>query len=89
MRVDPSILVALLNELEYDGYVTRQRERVDRRRHVVTITAAGRRHLKRAAHAQRKTEDTLFADLDDIQLRELEAILVSLRDSLAAESTCT
>jgi DNA-binding MarR family transcriptional regulator len=87
MRVDPSILVALLNELESDGYATRERERVDRRRHVVTITAAGRRHLERAARAQRETEDEFFAALDGAQRRELEALLVSLRDSLADERT--
>src|SRR5215213_3456697 len=56
MGTDPSILVTLLNPLEADGFLTRDRDPADRRRHVVTITSAGERHLKRAAGAQRKVE---------------------------------
>src|SRR3954451_22817044 len=37
MGVDPSILVTLLNPLEADGFVSRERDPVDRRRHVVMI----------------------------------------------------
>src|SRR5215207_4825552 len=33
MGVDPSVLVTLLNPLEADGYVSRQRDPADRRRH--------------------------------------------------------
>ena len=40
MEIDPSILVTLLNPLEEDGYVARERDPVDRRRHLVTLTAA-------------------------------------------------
>ena len=42
MHIDPSKLVTLLNPLEADGYLSREREPADRRRHVVSITAAGR-----------------------------------------------
>src|SRR3954453_3901951 len=38
MGVDPSILVTLLNPLEAGGFVSRERDSVDRRRHVVTLT---------------------------------------------------
>jgi DNA-binding MarR family transcriptional regulator len=91
MDVDPSILVTLLNPLEADGLVARQRDPGDRRRHLVTLTPAGERHLASAARAQKDTEDALFASLEDDQREQLRALLVVLRDGLAAdlESACT
>jgi DNA-binding MarR family transcriptional regulator len=86
MDVDPSILVTLLNPLEADGLVTRERDPVDRRRHLVTLTAAGERHLDSASRAQKETEEKLFASLDDDQREQLGALLVALRDGLAADT---
>ena len=63
MGIDPSILVTMLNPLEADGLIARERDRDDRRRHLVTLTPAGRRHLSRAAEAQREAEDTLLIGL--------------------------
>jgi DNA-binding MarR family transcriptional regulator len=85
MGIDSSILVTLLNPLEADGFVSRERDPVDRRRHIVTLTAAGQRHFDGATRAQRGAEDTLFAGLDDDQRQQLGAMLVALRDSLASE----
>src|SRR5215213_11717804 len=82
MGVDPSVLVTLLNPLEAGGFVSRERDPADRRRHVVTLTAAGWRHFDDATRAQREAEDALFAGLDDDQRRQLEAVLVALRDTL-------
>src|SRR3954447_8826188 len=45
MGVAQSILVTLLNPLEADGLVARERDPDDRRRHLVTLTAAGEKHL--------------------------------------------
>jgi DNA-binding MarR family transcriptional regulator len=85
MGIDPSILVTLLNPLEADGLVTRQRDPDDRRRHLVTLTGAGKRHLTSAARAQQETEDALFASLDDDQRDQLRGVLLVLRDALAAD----
>lgn len=85
MGVDPSILVTLLNPLEADGLVTRERDPRDRRRHIVTLTAAGKRRLAGASRAQKETEDALFASLDDDQREQLRALLLALRDGLAAD----
>src|SRR3954466_15857156 len=85
MGVDPSILVTLLNPLEADGLVTRQRDPDDRRRHLVPLTASGKRHLTSATRAQQETEDALFASLDDDQREQLRGVLLVLRDALAAD----
>ena len=42
LRIDPSVLVGLLNELETVGIVARTRDPADRRRHLVEITGHGR-----------------------------------------------
>ena len=91
MGVDASILVTLLNPLEADGLVARERDASDRRRHLVTLTPAGERHLASASRAQKETEDALFASLDDDQREQLRTLLVVLRDGLIAdpESACS
>jgi DNA-binding MarR family transcriptional regulator len=81
MATDPSILVTLLNPLEADGFVTRTRDSADRRRHVVTLTAKGKRKLDRAAEAQRQAEETIFAGLSSEQRAQLRDLLIALRDS--------
>ena len=86
MATDPSILVTLLNPLEADGFVARTRDPVDRRRHVVTLTDAGRRQLERAAEAQREAEDAIFAGLSADQRDQLRGLLIALRDSPDAAS---
>jgi DNA-binding MarR family transcriptional regulator len=85
MGVDPSILVTLLNPLEADGLVARERDPGDRRRHLVTLTAAGERQLASASRAQKETEDAIFASLDDDQREHLRNALITLRDGLAAD----
>jgi DNA-binding MarR family transcriptional regulator len=90
MGVDPSILVTLLNPLELDGYVSRERDPGDRRRHVVRLTPSGERHLVSAAQAQREAEDGLFAGLDEPQREQLRSLLLIIWDTLApgAEPAC-
>jgi DNA-binding MarR family transcriptional regulator len=91
MGVAPSILVTLLNPLEADGLVSRERDPDDRRRHLVTLTAAGENQLASASRAQIEAEDALFASLDDDQREQLRALLLALSDGLAAspENACT
>ena len=89
MDVDPSILVTLLNPLEADGYLSRERDPADRRRHVVTLTSAGEQQLERAAQAQRDAEDEFFVGLTDANRAQLRRLLLVLRDQLEHNSACT
>ena len=45
LGLDPTNVVALLNELEAEDLIERRRSPADRRRHTVSLTAAGRRKL--------------------------------------------
>ena len=85
MEIDPSILVTLLNPLEADGLLSRQRDTTDRRRHLVTLTAKGRGRLAAAAQAQRDAEDELFAGLDDNEREQLRVLLMALKETLSRE----
>lgn len=88
MSIDPSVLVTLLNPLEAAGYIVRERDLADRRRHVVSLTGAGERQLERAANAQREAEDQLFAGLTATQRAQLRGLLLVLRDTLEHEGAC-
>lgn len=86
MATDHSILVTLLNPLEADGLVCRDRDPADRRRHVVTLTPAGKRHLASATEAQREAENAMFAGLTGRQRDQLRDLLLAVRESSPAES---
>jgi DNA-binding MarR family transcriptional regulator len=81
MQIDPSILVTQLNPLDERGLIVRERDPVDRRKHIVRLTQAGRRQVTKAARAQREAEDALFAGLADDQREELRRLLLELRES--------
>jgi DNA-binding MarR family transcriptional regulator len=86
MDVAPSILVTLLNPLDADGYLSRERAADDRRRHVVTITRRGEQQLERAAQAQRDAEDEILARLTKPQRAQLRRLLMILREQFTAEA---
>jgi DNA-binding MarR family transcriptional regulator len=88
LGTDPSILVTMLNPLESDGLIARQRDPDDRRRHLVSLTTNGERHLTRATEAQHAAEDALFVGLEDEQREQLRQLLLAVREGLGSESTC-
>ena len=83
MGIDHSVLVNLLNPLEDARLIKRERDTVDRRRHVVTIAAAGNRRLAQADQAFRDAEDTFFAPLTGDERDQLHTLLSRLRDAAA------
>jgi DNA-binding MarR family transcriptional regulator len=74
--LDPNNVVLLLNELEAAGLAERRRDPLDRRRHVVDITAAGRRALERAERAQASLEDEVLAALTAEERETLRGLLL-------------
>ena len=85
MAIDHSILVNMLNPLEKERFVKRERDSADRRRHLVTITAAGQRRLAAADEAFRKAEDAFFAALTQEQRIQLHEILLIVRNATRAQ----
>jgi DNA-binding MarR family transcriptional regulator len=82
LDVDPSVLVTILNPLEADGQITRERDPGDRRRHIVALTDGGRKALAESAKAQRRVEEEMFSGLDQGKREALRLLLVDLRDAL-------
>ncbi len=86
MGIDHSVLVNLLNPLEDGKLIRRERDTVDRRRHVVTIAAAGKRRLGQADQAFRAAEDAFLAPLSVKERKQLHGLLARLRDAAPAPS---
>jgi DNA-binding MarR family transcriptional regulator len=78
LDLDPSRLVALLDSLERRGLVVRQRDPHDRRRHVVSITPAGKHELTRLRKVAQEVEDEYLAPLDAESRAILHELLLRL-----------
>jgi len=78
LRINPSNLVGLLDLLEADGLLVRVRDPHDRRRHLVTLTALGRRRLTCAWEAAEAAEADLLLPLSDHEREQLRGMLERL-----------
>lgn len=83
MEMDPSTLVLLLNALEQDGLVVRQRDPTDRRRHIVAITDDGLERRATADAAVTAIEDRLLQDLEPADREQLRSLLLRVDEQTA------
>src|SRR5881296_3515290 len=64
LHLDPTNLVAILNELEKRGYATRRRDPGDRRRHLVEVSKKGIAVIEKVSEVMDGVEDELLDGLD-------------------------
>ena len=76
--IDPSSMVAVIDELEQMGLAERRRHAEDRRKHAVYLTARGRRTLQRARGVAMQMAQNVFAPLDSAELETLRRLLRKL-----------
>jgi DNA-binding MarR family transcriptional regulator len=84
LNFDANNLVLLLNDVELDDRIRRDRDPADRRRHVVVITKQGEKDLERAEELLETLEDDLLCGLEADERVELRRLL-----SRALEARCT
>ncbi|MCR3750285.1 DNA-binding transcriptional regulator, MarR family [Lentzea californiensis] len=79
LDVDPSVLVAILNDLENAGLAERKRDPEDRRRHIVEMSEQGRSALTAMESTIDTIERELLADLSPADAGQLRSLLSKVR----------
>src|SRR5216117_3795714 len=78
LHLDPTNLVAILNDLEQRGYATRRRDPEDRRRHLVEVSKKGIAVIEKVSEVMDGVEDDLLEGLEPGERGELAAVLTSI-----------
>src|SRR4051812_17254209 len=78
LHLDPTNLVAILNELEEQGYATRRRAPDARRRHIVEISKKGLAVIDKVGEVMDGVEDELLDGLDPAEREQFERLLTSM-----------
>lgn len=76
--MDPSSMVAIVDELEAQGLVERRRNPQDRRAHALHVTELGRTTLGQGRKLASQAQEELLAPLSQEERDELHALLLRL-----------
>ncbi|MEV0248445.1 MarR family winged helix-turn-helix transcriptional regulator [Nocardia sp. NPDC050712] len=85
--IDPTTVVACIDNLENAKLAVRTRDRTDRRRSLVTLTEAGTAALAQAHALLDDLDRENFADLTETQARDLTHLLTLLNRGAALTGT--
>jgi len=89
LRIDPSNLVGLLNELEQRKLLVRERDQEDRRRHIVVLSAAGAKTVRRAERALAAVQDDVLQSLSGDERDTLHDLLLRAAGGQLPSTSCT
>src|SRR3954453_5072429 len=78
LHLDPTNLVAILNDLEERGYATRRRDPEDRRRHLVEISKKGIAVIEKVTAVMDGVEDDLLDGFAPAEREQLTGLLTSI-----------
>jgi DNA-binding MarR family transcriptional regulator len=87
LTIDRANMVALLDVLEQREFIERQTDPLDRRRHIVKLTAIGHVELQQIRQAREEVDEAFFAGLDGQEQETLHLLLVKLFISLTERSS--
>jgi DNA-binding MarR family transcriptional regulator len=88
LRIDPSNLVGVLNDLEEEGLLVRRRAPADRRRHIVELSDAGRDALDAAERTLATVQDDVLGALSDAERETLHGLLLRAAGGQFGASAC-
>ncbi|MFI0259282.1 MarR family winged helix-turn-helix transcriptional regulator [Streptomyces sp. NPDC017056] len=78
--IDPKDMVAVVNDLQADGLVTRTPDPKDRRKNAVGISPAGERRLRRTEKLGDRANEELTAALTPAEREQLMALLARVAE---------
>src|SRR3977135_3999373 len=78
LHLDPTNLVAILNELEQRGYAMRRRDPEDRRRPLVEVSKKGIAVIEKVSEVMDGVEDELLDGFDPSERKQVEGMLTAI-----------
>ncbi|MFF8292693.1 MarR family winged helix-turn-helix transcriptional regulator [Streptomyces sp. NPDC016309] len=88
LSIDPKDMVAILNDLQIDGLVTRTPDAKDRRKNAIALSPSGERRLLQTEKLGREANDELTAGLTPAERTQLMGLLARIvqQDEPCAET---
>jgi DNA-binding MarR family transcriptional regulator len=85
LGIDATNLVGVLNSLEDADLIRRRRDRADRRRAIIELSAKGEQMLAKLDRALREIDDEMLATLTASQRETLSSLLTRAVENIHAD----